>query len=105
MTGKAHAGDTDLLKADIASLREAIASLAAGVKDFAGKKAAGTDAEGEGHGAWTDSVHKLNSSRIQVERVVKGLAAEVERHPLWSISAAFGLGYMLAKLLYRGSKQ
>jgi hypothetical protein len=119
MTEKTHDKELDALKADIASLREEIAALAVGVKKFAGTKAAGIHDEGaraatgqegpaygeHGRGVFADLLHKFDSSRIQGEKVVKDLAAEVEQHPLVSIMAAFGLGYIIAKLWYQGNKQ
>jgi hypothetical protein len=112
MTEKTHDKELDALKADIASLREEIASLAAGVKKSAGIHAEQSNAaaqqEGpthgeEGDGVWEDLLHKFDLSRVQGEKVVRDLAAEVEQHPLVSIMAAFGLGYIIAKLWYRGT--
>jgi hypothetical protein len=114
MTERTQNKELDALKADIASLREEIAGLTANVKSFAGidveqPRAAsqqdGSNHREEGFGAWTDLLHKFDASRIQGEKVVKDLAAEVEQHPLVSIMAAFGLGYIIAKLWYRESKQ
>jgi hypothetical protein len=118
MTEKTHEKELDALKADIASLREEIAALATGVKKLAETKTAEPHAEGEheaskqggpangghGHGAWTDFQHTLDEARAQGEKVVKDLAAEIERHPLVGSMAAFGLGFIIAKLWYRGSK-
>jgi hypothetical protein len=119
MTERTHDKELDALKADITSLREDIAALAAGMKKSAGTKGAGTHDEGEraaagqegsatseqGHGIFGDLLHKFDSSRIQGEKVVKGLATEVEQYPLVSIMAAFGLGYIIAKLWYQENKQ
>jgi hypothetical protein len=114
MTEKTQDKELDALKADIASLREEIAHLAAGVKRSAGIPAeqshAAAQQEGptngeEGHGVWTDLVHNVNASRVQGVKVVRDLAAEVEQHPLASIMAAFGIGYIIAKLWYRENKQ
>ncbi len=114
MTEKAHDKELEALKAAIASLREEIAGLAAGVKKSAGIHAEQSHAaareEGpthgeEGHGIWADLLRKFDSSRIQGEKVVRDLSAEVEQHPLVSIMAAFGLGYIIAKLWYQGNKQ
>ncbi|MCK9419984.1 MAG: hypothetical protein M0R70_11460 [Nitrospirae bacterium] len=110
MTEKTHDKELEALKADIASLREDIAGIAAGVKKYAGKHAgqphAADQQEGsapgeEGPGVWENLFHKFDSSRIQSEKVVRDLAAEVEQHPLVSIMAAFGLGYIIAKLWYQ----
>jgi hypothetical protein len=113
MTEKTHDKELDALKADIASLREEIAGLAAGVKKFAGIHAeqphAAAQQEGnatgeDGPGVWEDLLHKFDSSRVQGEKVVRDLAAEVEQHPLVSIMAAFGLGYIIAKLWNQENK-
>ncbi len=112
MTEKTHDKELEALKAEIANLREALAGLAAGVKKSAGVHAGQSDAavqhEGpdpgeEVHGGWTDLFHKFDASRVQGEKVFNDLAAEVEQHPLVSIMAAFGLGYIIAKLWYRGT--
>jgi hypothetical protein len=110
--------ELDALKADFEILREEIASLAASVKNFDGTTAgnhsggtrattgeAGPDTGEEGNGVFTDIWHKLDSSRIQGEKVINGLAAEVEQYPLVSVMAAFGLGYIIAKLWYQESKR
>jgi len=114
MTERAQNKELDALKADIASLRQEIAGLTAGLKSAvgidAGQPHAAAQPDGpahgeEGFGAWTDLLHKFDASRIQGEKVVKDLAAEVEQHPLLSIMAAFGLGYIIAKLWYQENKQ
>jgi ElaB/YqjD/DUF883 family membrane-anchored ribosome-binding protein len=105
MTEKAPEKELDALKADIARLREEIAGLAAGVKKAAGIHAEQSHAaaQQEGLGVWADLLHKFDSSKIQSEKVVRDLSSEVEQHPLVSIMAAFGLGYIIAKLWYRGT--
>jgi hypothetical protein len=112
MTEKTHETEMDALKADIARLREEIAGLVAGMKKSAGSHAeqshAAAQPEGsapgeDGLGVWADLLHKFDSSRTQGEKVVRDLSAEVKQHPLVSIMAAFGLGYIIAKLWYRGT--
>lgn len=107
MTEKTHDKELDALKEDIASLREEIAGLAAVVKKSAGIHAEQSHAAAhqEVPGAWTDLLHKFESSTTQGEKVVRDLAAEVERHPLLSIMASFGLGYLIAKLWYQENNQ
>lgn len=113
MTSNSPDKELDALKADIAGLREEIAGLAAGMKKSSGVHAeqsqaaaspGGTDPGQEGRHAWEDLMHKFESSKVQGEKVVRDLAAEVERHPLVSIMAAFGLGYLIAKLWYQEKK-
>jgi ElaB/YqjD/DUF883 family membrane-anchored ribosome-binding protein len=110
MTEKAHDQELDALKADIARLRDEITSLAASAKANAGAKTAATGEEGQDHGEYgfstfADLLDKLATSRVQGEKVVKGLADEVEQHPLVSVLAAFGFGYLVAKLWHQGDKQ
>ena len=119
MSEKTRNEEMAALKANIASLREELSGLIAGVKNFAGTKVAennvvaGPDAtegkspdEGEqGNDMWTELLRTFDTSRARGERVVKNLAAEVEQHPLASIMAAFGLGYIIAKLWHEGDKQ
>lgn len=114
MKEKTDDKELDALKAEIENLREEIAGLADGMKKSAGMHAeqspAAAQQEGpthgeKGHSVWADLLNKLNSSRIYDEKVVRDLAAEVEDHPLVSIVAAFGLGYIIAKLWYKENKQ
>ena len=115
MSDKIHDKELAELKADIMSLREQIASLAAGLNASAraNPKSAqeedtpardGQDKEEESHGVWEDLLRKFNTSRDQGEKVVKGLSSEIERHPLVSVVAAFGLGYLIAKLWHEEKK-
>ena len=96
--------ELDALKAEIESLRAEMAGLAAGAKRTAAAQQEGPTNGEEGHGVWTDLVHNVNASRVQGVKVVRDLAAEVEHHPLMSIMAAFGIGYIIAKLWYRESR-
>lgn len=113
MTKKTNDKELDALKATIVGLREEIAGLSAGKNKSDGihdeQPHAGAQQEGpahgeKDHGVWADLFHKFDSSRIQGEKVVNDLAAEVEQHPLVSIMAAFGLGYIIAKLWYQENK-
>jgi hypothetical protein len=108
MTEKIHEKELDALKADIARLRDEITLLAASAKANAGAKTATPGEAGQDHGEFStfaDLLQKLATSRVQGEKVVKGLADEVEQHPLVSVLAAFGFGYLVAKLWHQGDKQ
>jgi septal ring factor EnvC (AmiA/AmiB activator) len=119
MTERTHDKELDALKADIANLREEIAGLAANArKAAAGKReeaagesnnAADAQEDGadddQGSGAWVDLLRKFAASRNQGEKVVKGIASEVEHNPLLGIVAAFGLGFIIAKVWYQDEKQ
>jgi hypothetical protein len=118
MTAGTREEELEALKANIARLRDEFTALAAGVKEFARTKSAESHGKWdhetaqhecsengeEGPGAWTDVFHALNAARAQSEKVAKNIAAEIERHPLVGSAAAFGLGFFIAKLWYRGSK-
>jgi hypothetical protein len=118
MADKQHEKDMDALKTDIAALREHIALLTVSVKKLAEKKSGGPaaaadreDPKGEGgifgeqwHSGWTDFRQKFEEARTRGEKVVKELAVEIERHPLGSIAAAFGIGFIIAKLSDRGAE-
>jgi len=116
MTDITREQELKALHTEIANLREAIVALATGVKQFADTPAAGPQAGGEHdasaqgtsangtHDTWTDLQHTLDSARAHGEKAVKELAVEIERQPLLASLAAFGLGFFIARLWYRGSK-
>jgi hypothetical protein len=119
MTEKTHDNELETLKADIARLREEISGLIAGAPTAGGTQTAGNRSE-ERHDAnaqkgtvdgeqdrdmLTDLLHTFETSKAQGEKVLKNLAADVEQHPLMSIMAAFGLGYIVAKLWHEGDNQ
>jgi len=89
MTEKTREKEQNALKTDIASLREEMAALTAGVKILAETKAAGPHAEG-GHettqpefpvhgeqapGVWADFQHKLNDAWPRTMKVIATILA------------------------------
>ena len=116
MKEKTHEKNPDALNASIAKLREEIAALAAGLKKLAEGKIDESSVDGEHpqegppngdkcHGGWTGFRHRLDEAGARGKKVAKGLADEIERHPLIGGMAAFGLGFVIAKLLFRRSKK
>jgi ElaB/YqjD/DUF883 family membrane-anchored ribosome-binding protein len=112
MSDKTHEQEMDTLRNDLALLREELAALVAGVKESArghGKPPHAADGEeappqaDECQSLWADLWHKLTASKDQSEKVVRDLSEQVEKHPLIGIVAAFGLGYLVAKLWYKES--
>ena len=114
MAEKQREKEIDALKMDIANLREDMAALAASVRKIAeGRREGVSGAEqeastgersdaGERWGtSWSDFQRRLEEARTRGEKVIRDLAVEIERHPLGSIAAAFGIGFLIAKLLDR----
>jgi len=104
---RTHDKELDLLKAEIANLREDITKIFAGVKNFAETKVFnGVNPEKEhisnyiekNHQLWTDLTNKFNSSRARGKKVVKDITSKVEEHPFISIIIALGVGYTMAKI-------
>jgi DNA repair exonuclease SbcCD ATPase subunit len=99
--------EMEKLKREIASLREELAALAAGgpgrakagssgASDAAAPDQAGTD--------WEDLRQTLDEVQERGEKALKDLSARIERHPVGSAVAAFGLGFLIARLLGGGRR-
>lgn len=106
MTQKKEHEELEALKSEIDRLRKQVAELSTAREG----KTHAQEGEGSGlheavRGPLEELLHKFDSSREQGEKVVKDLAEEVERHPLVSVMAAFGLGYVVAKLFYHGGRR
>lgn len=99
--------DLDALKADIATLRDDIVRLAATVQ-------AAVEAQGEGMADevrdQADRYREAFASRVdaavgQGRKMAEELDAQVGQHPLGAMVAAFGLGFVVAKLLDLGGRR
>ena len=99
MDGKAHTNSLDELNAGIAQLREELAALAAYMRKPAGSEIEKPSVDGERPGFW----NRLGEAGARGEKAADGLAHEIERHPLIGGLVAFGLGFLLATLLFRRS--
>lgn len=99
MTTKKREEELETITQEIARMREHIAALAATVQKRADAGEQGPDHEHEG---WADIQQIFEEARARGEKALKDLAVEVERHPLRSIAAAVGVGFILAKLFGRG---
>jgi ElaB/YqjD/DUF883 family membrane-anchored ribosome-binding protein len=105
MTEKKQHEGLEALKGEIQRLREQVAELSAERAEGAPGKGEGDSHPDKTMGPLEELLHKFDSSREQGEKAVKDLAEEVERHPLVSVMAAFGLGYVVAKLFYHGGRR
>ena len=114
MTDTAYEQEMNSLKVDLALLRQELAALVAGVNESARSHAKQSHAANQGEASpqteesqsvWADLWHKFNTSKGQGAKVVKDISAQVEKHPLIGILAAFGLGYLVTKLWYKEPKR
>ena len=99
MDEKAHEKKLEALNDDITKSREEIAVLSAVLKKL--MENARDNSEG---GGWTGFREGLGDAGAKGEKVVKYVADNIERHPLISGLAAFGLGFGIATLLFKTSK-
>ncbi len=104
-----HVADLELLTQELTRMREDFAALATTVKEHINAKTEATfndehqDAQGEGgHLGWSDVQKAFEETKIRSEKMLKDLASEVERHPIRSVVAAMGIGFILAKIFGRG---
>jgi hypothetical protein len=113
---KTHDEQMDEMNAGIATLHEEIASIAAGLKKFTDRKngrisvdpenpssdASDSDAHADGR---THFRHKLNEAGARGKKITESIADEIERHPLIGGLFTFGLGYIIARLLFKRKKR
>jgi ElaB/YqjD/DUF883 family membrane-anchored ribosome-binding protein len=88
--------ELDQLKSDIADLRDDVASLVKTLKD------AGIEQGREAYNrAYERARHARDSVREQADEAYSAIGREVEEHPLTSVLAAFGTGFVVGMLLDR----
>lgn len=91
------------LRADLAKLREDLAGIAGALKDAGHEKAQGAR---ESLADLLSSVREelrgaLGQARDAGKKSVETVGHEIEQRPLTSLLTAFGVGFVLAKLLDR----
>jgi ElaB/YqjD/DUF883 family membrane-anchored ribosome-binding protein len=99
--------EMDALKADIAQLREDIGSLTAAVRNVASDKAQKTRADTQERlrSAWEDLEQKLDDVIEQGKASMGNVETQVGQHPAGSLLMAFGIGFVVAKLLDIGGRR
>jgi hypothetical protein len=111
MKEKIHENNLDALKVGVAKSHEEMAAHAVVLKKLAKQKIdkhsgnGGHRQEDPGNGRWMAFRRGLDEVGARGEKVAKGLADEIKRHPLLGGMAAFGLGFVIARLLFRRSKR
>ncbi|MGD8590295.1 MAG: hypothetical protein PVG22_15830 [Chromatiales bacterium] len=99
--------ELDALKTDIAQLREDILGLTTAVRDVASDKAQKTRSDTkEGlRNAWEDLERKLDEVIDQGKSTMGDVQTQIGQHPTASLFTAFGIGFIVAKLLDTGGKR
>ena len=99
--------EMDALKADIAQLRQDIRGLTAAVRDVASDKARQTrsDTQERLQGAWEDLESKLDEVIDQGRATMGDVQSQIGQHPAGSLLTAFGVGFIIAKLLDVGARR
>jgi ElaB/YqjD/DUF883 family membrane-anchored ribosome-binding protein len=99
--------EMDALKADVAQLRQDIRGLTEAIRDVASDKAqqTRTDTEERLRGAWEDLERKLDEVIDQGRATLGDVQQQIGQHPAGSLLTAFGVGFVVAKLLDMGGKR
>lgn len=99
--------ELDALKADISQLREDIAGLTSAVRGAASEKVQQTrdDTQERLRGAWEDLERKLDETLEQGRAAMGDVEARIAQHPGGSLLTAFGVGFIVAKLLDLGGRR
>ena len=99
--------EMDALKSDIAQLREDIIGLTDAVKGTASENVAGAKARAEErlHRAWEDVEQRVEELLNEGKATFDKAEHKVGEHPTGSVLTAFGLGFIIAKLLDVGGRR
>jgi ElaB/YqjD/DUF883 family membrane-anchored ribosome-binding protein len=97
--------EVDALKADMAKLRDDLKEFATMLKDAAGSRAeAGAAFSGFGQ-TWEDFAKKIEDARKQGDQTLDDLTEHVKQHPLSRVALAFGVGYVISKIMNLGGRR
>lgn len=99
--------EMDALKADIAKLREDIGGLTDAVKGVASEKVgdAKQQAEERIRGTWEDIEQRFEELLDEGKARFNKAEHKVGEHPVGSVLTAFGIGFIIAKLLDVGGRR
>jgi len=99
--------EIDALKNDLAQFRKDIGGLTDAVKAVLGEKidAAKRNTKEKANGAMDDIESKIEDLLAQGSGAVKSAGAKVSEHPGTSLLTAFGVGFVIAKLMGVGDRR
>ncbi|HER34732.1 MAG TPA: DUF883 family protein [Halothiobacillaceae bacterium] len=109
-TQKDSNAELDAVKADLAQLRGDVGDLLKAVREQGEERvrSRASRARDEVQGAFEEGMDTLNrgyrQAREQGERRIEDAEELVGNHPLTSVVAAFGIGFVIAKLLDGGRR-
>ncbi len=106
MADDAMRDEMDALKADLAQLREDILDLTEAVKDTASNNAQATKARAKERlqTIWDDFEKRFEDLLDEGKATFDRAEQKVGEHPTGSILTAFGLGYIIAKVMDGGRR-
>ena len=96
--------DLDQLRTDMAKLRADLSAIGDGVKKMGTEAVGATQAKvkSAAQDALDEFQEKLNEAKSQGKQAIHDLEREIKEKPLTSLAVAFGVGFVLSKLLGRG---
>lgn len=96
--------DVEQLKKDIAQLRADLSTIGEGVRKMSTDAVGATQAKVKSiaQDALDEFHNKLNEAKSQGKKAMHDLEREIKDNPLISLAVAFGIGFVLSKLLDRG---
>lgn len=99
--------ELDAIKADIGQLRMDIAGLTDALKGAAADKIDDTKSRAQQttQNAWEDLESKLDEVLQQGRESIDNVEDGIRQHPSGSLLTAFGLGFIIAKLLDAGGRR
>jgi len=107
MTDDTLAKELESLKADISKLRADVADLTSALKGVAAEKADTANAKlhEEIREARDELRRRIKHAREYGEQRVDEFENQVGEHPVGSVLTAFGIGFVIAKLLDLGGRR
>lgn len=99
--------ELDTVKADLAKLRSDVAELTGAVKESGSRRAGQVreTVEEELRRAREELRHTLDTARERGRRAKEEMEGTVGEHPYGTLLTAFGLGFIIAKLLDNGGRR
>jgi ElaB/YqjD/DUF883 family membrane-anchored ribosome-binding protein len=96
--------ELEQLKSEIANLRADLGAIGESVKRMSTEAVGATQAKvrSAAQDALDEFQSKLNEAKSQSQKAIQNLEREVTENPLTSLAVAFGVGFVLSKILDRG---